>query len=168
MSRKPRIPMTPAQLPQQRVYLVRGVPQPPAGWSPLDAEALQPFEAAKMPRSARYLGQVEWSWSPMNMRISAYYVSMDRGHRQWLLWSKTYDDNWGRWMDPVVDAAAARCGLDAKKAAKLLLIHAWSLERAEGLERFDWVSEADLIEPGEFNEVATAVWGAEAGEAGER
>jgi hypothetical protein len=151
--------MTPAQLPQQRVYLVRGVPEPPAGWSPLDAEAMRRLGATKMPRGARYVGQVEWAWSPMNTRISAYYVSMDPSHRHWLLWIGTYDDNWGRWMVPVLDAAALRGVLGARTAAKLLLIHTWSLERDDGLDSFHWVNEADLLQAGEFNEISTAVWG---------
>jgi hypothetical protein len=157
--------MTPAQLPQQRVYLVRGVPEPPAGWTPLDFEALGHLGATRMPRSARYVGQVEWAWSPMNMRISAYYVSMDRTRRHWLLWTRAYDDNWGRWMEPALKVAARGCGLDAKTAAKLLLVHTWSLERDDGLDSFHWVNEADLLEAGEFNEISTAVWGDDGGEA---
>lgn len=101
--------MRPADLPHQRLYLVKGVPITPPGWAPLETAALDTYKNARMPRSARYVGQVEWAWSPMHMRISAYYVSMDRAHRHWLLWTKAYDDNWGRWMDPALKAAAARC-----------------------------------------------------------
>jgi hypothetical protein len=62
-------------------------------------------------------------------------------------------------MEPALDAAARRCGLDARTAAKLPLIHTWSLERDDGLDSLHWVNEADLVEAGEFNEISTAVWG---------
>ena len=100
MARKPRIPMLPTELPQQRLYLVKGLPERPANWSitfGTEAERLAP---TAMPRSARYIAQVEWAWSPMHMRIDAYYLSMCSHHRHWVLWSKGYDDNWSRWMDP--------------------------------------------------------------------
>ena len=160
MSRKPRIPMTPDALPQQRVYLVRGLPRPPLGWATLAEDKLQRLAPTTMPRSARYLGQVEWAWSPMHSRISGYYLSMDRSHRHWVLWDRPYDDNWGRWMEPCAVAAARRCAADANTAAKLLLVHTWSLERDDGLDQFHWVGEAAFLEAGEFNEIAAAVWDA--------
>jgi hypothetical protein len=64
-------------------------------------------------------------------------------------------------MEPVLDAAAPRRALDARTAAKLLLMHTWSLERDDGLDSFHWVNEADLMEPGELNEISTAVWGSD-------
>lgn len=113
------------------------MPTPPPGWAPVETAALDTYENARMPRSARYLGQVEWAWSPANSRISAHYLSMDRRHRHWLLWLKPYDDNWGRWDQPQVDAAAPRQRLDARAAAKLLLAHASAGERDQryGLDR---------------------------------
>lgn len=167
MTHRPRIPMRPTELPQQRLYLVKGVPTPPPGWAPLETAALDTYKNARMPRSARYLGQVEWAWSPANSRISAYYLSMDRRHRHWLLWLKPYDDNWGRWDQPQVDAAAPRQRLDARTAAKLLLAHAWAGERDQryGLDRFHWVNEDESLEAGEFNEIGDAVWGQEPQEA---
>ena len=51
MARKPRIPMLPTELPQQRLYLVKGLPERPANWSitlGTQAEGLAP---TAMPRS---------------------------------------------------------------------------------------------------------------------
>ncbi len=87
--------MLPTDLPQQRLYLVKGQPVRPPGWSATIIESSDPFAAIPMPKSARYIGQIEWAWSSMNTRIDAYYLSMDRPHRRWLLWIKPYDDNWG-------------------------------------------------------------------------
>jgi len=116
---------------------------------------------AAMPRSARYVGQVEWASSPMNMRIDAYYLSMCSRHRHWVLWLKGYDDNWSEWMAPQVVAAAPRCGLDAGSAAKLLLAHYWDQERENQLDAFHWVNSGGILDAGELNEVAVAAWGSD-------
>ena len=50
MARKPRIPMLPTQLPQQLLYLVKGMPERPVNWSTTlgtEAEGLSP---SAMPR----------------------------------------------------------------------------------------------------------------------
>jgi hypothetical protein len=78
--------MTPQELPQQRLHLARALSVPPSAWSVALDEAAGAEAPASLPRSARYVGQVEWAWSPMNMRISAYYVSMDHRHLKWLQW----------------------------------------------------------------------------------
>ena len=111
-----------------------------------------------MPRSARYLGQVEWAWSPMHMRIDAYYLSMDRPHRRWLLWTKPYDDNWGRWDAPLVLARAPRARVAIKDAATLLLIDYLASQRDEGTDRFHWVNEEGLLDSGDMNAIAAIVW----------
>ena len=160
MARKPRIPMQPADLPQQRLYLIQGMPELPAGWSvKTDTQALDLAPAA-MPRSARYLGQVEWSWSPMHMRIDAYYLSMCSHHRHWVLWGKGYDDNWSRWMAPEASMVAPRCGLTPDAAARLLLLSYWAEQRLQKVDRFHWVNEDGELDAGELTEIATAVWGA--------
>ena len=136
MSRKPRVPMSPEALPQQRLYLVRGLPHPPPGWAPVIGEGIGLAQQA-MPRGARYVGQLEWSWSPMHSRIGAYFLSMDRSHRRWLLWMKPYDSNWCLWDKPTLKAMSTRPGLAAKVAAQLLLCEVWKDEVVnEELDRF--------------------------------
>jgi hypothetical protein len=159
MSNKPRIPMSPQELPQQRLYLVRGLPAIPPSWAVLIDSALQGFGDIAMPRSARYLGQVEWAWSPMHNRLSSYYISMDRARQHWLLWVRPYDTNWGRLSRSFLLAAAPRCGLSARDASKLLLAKVWSDEATDdGLDHFHWVGDVGMLEAGEFNEIADAVW----------
>jgi hypothetical protein len=111
-----------------------------------------------MPRSARYIAQVEWAWSPMHMRIDAYYLSMCTHHRYWVLWGKGYDDNWSRWMDPTAVAVAPRSGLATEAAARLMLHDHWVQERDGGLDRFHWVNESGSLEAGAVVELATGVW----------
>ena len=158
MTRRPRIPMLPTELPQQRLYLVKGQPVRPAGWSATIGELSDNDTPATMPRSARHLGQVEWAWSPMHMRIDAYYLSMDRPHRRWLLWVKPYDDNWGRWEVPVVVARAPRLGLVDTDAAKLLLIDYLAVQRDQDTDRFHWINEEGLLDSGDINAIADIVW----------
>lgn len=162
MTRKPRIPMRPSELPQQRLYLVRGQVIRPAGWASTTEQATTGIDLpAAMPRTARYLGQVEWAWSPMNMRIDAYYLSMDRPHRRWVLWGKPYDDNWGQWDAPTSIICGPRIGLTAPDAARLLLLDYWATQRDDGTDRFHWINEEGLFNAGDFNAVAEAVWQAE-------
>ena len=161
MSRKPRVPMSPEELPQQRLYLVRGLPHPPPGWAPVIGEGVGLAQQA-MPRGARYVGQLEWSWSPMHSRISAYFLSMDRSHRRWLLWMKPYDSNWCLWDKPTLEAMSRRSGLTAKVAAQLLLCEVWKDEVVnEELDRFHWIGETALLSAGELSNLADAVWGDE-------
>ena len=161
MTRRPRIPMRPTELPQQRLYLVKGQPVRPAGWPATIGEPADNHTPATMPRSARYLGQVEWAWSPMHMRIDANYLSMDRPHGRWLLWAKPYDDNWGRWDAPLVLARAPRARVAIKDAATLLLIDYLASQRDDGTDRFHWVNEEGLLDSGDMNAIASTVWGDE-------
>ena len=95
--KNPSIPMSPDQLPQQRIVPVASIPARP---NPFDAvigwnEKPDGVVLANGPRNPEYLGQVEWAWSRMNNRVDAYYISRGRSH--WMLWLYSYDDNWGKW-----------------------------------------------------------------------
>lgn len=159
MARKPRIPMLPTELPQQRLYLVKGLPERPTNWLITFGTQAEGLAPPAMPRSARYIAQVEWAWSPMHMRIDAYYLSMCSRHRYWVLWGKGYDDNWSRWMDPNAVAVTSRAGLPFDAAARLMLHDYWAHERDGGLDRFHWVNESGMLAAGGVAEIATAVWG---------
>ncbi len=164
MTRKPRIPMLPSELPQQRLYLVKGLPERPANWSTKTGGQADDIAPAAMPRSARHIGQMEWAWSPMHMRIDAYYLSMCSHHRHWVLWAKGYDDNWGRWMKPCPVVVAERVGVAAEDAARLLVFDYWKEERTEDVDHFHWVNEGEMIDVGGLAEIGDAVWGVDEGE----
>lgn len=157
MTRKPHIPMLPSELPQQRLYLVKGLPERLANWSMKTGKPAQDIAPSAMPRSARYFGQVEWAWSPMHMRIDAYYLSMCSRHHHWVLWSKGYADNWGRWMEPCPFAAAQRVGVTTAAAARLLAFDYWQEERGREVDRLLWVNEGALIDASGLAEIASAV-----------
>jgi hypothetical protein len=157
-ARLPRIPMTPQELPQQRLHLVRALPVPPSAWSVALDEAAGTEAPASLPRSARYVGQVEWAWSPMNMRIDAYQLSMSRHHRAWVLWLRPFDDNWSRWDDAVPVASAPRCGLAARDAARLLMAAYWRRQADDGVDHFHWINGEGLLSAGDLKEIGRIAW----------
>ena len=86
MTNKPRIPMSPDELPQQRIHEVITLPPRP---EPFDCHiGYSQFPKGSLPSSTpsnmTYLAQVEWAWSPMHNRLDAYYLH--RGRTHWSLW----------------------------------------------------------------------------------
>jgi hypothetical protein len=150
--------MLPTELPQQRLYLVKGVPARPEGWVATLGEPQDAAVPAAMPRSSRLVGQVEWAWSPMHSRLDAYYLSMDRARTRWLLWCRYYDDNWSRWEAGSIIAHGPRARLPPKAAAQLLLAAFWTAECRNGTDRFHWVNEDELLSAGEMKEIADVAW----------
>ena len=93
MIREPKIPMSPEELPQQRIHEVVALPKRPAEFDFKVGYELVPYgELPKnAPTNSTYLCQVEWAWSPAHSRLDAYYLH--RGRTHWSLWSKYWDDN---------------------------------------------------------------------------
>ena len=108
------------------------------------------------PRNPTYLCQVEWAWSPVHNRLDAYYLHRGRSH--WSLWSRYWDDNWGKW-----EWAAAACvhrrGVTEKQAAVYLLLELWKHEVREfDLDQFHWINEGVYITVAELMAIAREVW----------
>ena len=97
MIRNPTIPMSPEELPQQRIYEVVDLPVRPEPFDCLVGYGGVPDDIVSKhaPRSPLYLCQVEWAWSPMHNWLDAYYLHRGRSH--WILWTRYWDDNWGKW-----------------------------------------------------------------------
>jgi hypothetical protein len=159
MGALPRIPMRPEALPQQRLSLVVPLPPRPTGFAGTrDAPGSVP-PSLKMPRSARYIGQVEWAWSMINARLDAYYLSTNRARTHWILWLRSYDDNWGRWDEPHIYAHAPRQNVSAKVAATYLLLDAWSASIAEyELDHFHWINKAAFLSVKELVAISRIAW----------
>ena len=66
MTREPKIPMAPEQLPQQRIHEVITLPERPAVFDCVVGQRIYPKGALpqKPSPNATYLCQVEWAWSP--------------------------------------------------------------------------------------------------------
>ncbi len=159
MATPPKIPMLPEELPLQRVTLIVTLPPRPAGFEGL----FEPPETlpvpVKMPRSAKYLGQVEWAWGPNNNLVAAYYLSTDRHQRYWLLWVRPYDDNWGRWSEPFIYTYAPKQGVPANVAAIYLLLDCWKNEQLESEPgHFHWINSAGFLSVEELHAIGRVVW----------
>jgi hypothetical protein len=159
MARIPKIPMRPEELPQQRITLVASLPPRPAGFvgkrEPPESVPLP----AKIPRSAKYVGQFEWAWGPNNSLLVAYYLSTNRERTHWLLWVRPYDDNWGKWDEPQVQVYAPKQNVPGKIAAAYLLLDSWTEEvRESKLDHFHWINKADFLSVEELHAIGRVVW----------
>ncbi len=163
---KLRIPMSPGELPQQRLYFVEDLPRRPVGFkttcnygviAPPGIEFL-----SRKPSRARLLCQLEWAWSPANNRISAYYLSMNRSRSRWLLWMCTpNDDNWdgrGRW-ECLLMGIAPRRGVSAFTAAVWLLHDSLEMEMSDGNTAYlqFWINEDDLLSVDDIQAIRRAL-----------
>ena len=158
MTREPHIPMSPDELPQQRIKEVIGLPERPSqfdfdvgyGCSPKDGAPASGLE------NATYLCQTEWAWSPMHSRVDAYYLL--KGTSEWSLWSKYWDDNWGEWQYICIGTVHRR-GVDQRQAAIYLLLEFWECDVKENyLDEFHWINETGYLDVAELSAIAREVW----------
>lgn len=82
MTRRPRIPMTPDQLPRQRLVEVVDLPAAPEGLAPTVCLYWMPWDILPKtrPRRMAYFGTVEWAWNPMSYRVDSYFLHRARHH----------------------------------------------------------------------------------------
>ena len=152
----PIIPMKPEQLPQQKVYEALTLPQRPEPFNCRAGCEEVPQEAVPKngPRSATYLGHVEWAWSPMHNRLDAYYLH--RGRRYWILWIRYFGFS-ERWeWHPV--ACVRHSEASRKQAAVYLLMALWQVEDCD---KFHWINEASYLSVAELQAIAREVWTSE-------
>ena len=158
MTREPHIPMSPQELPQQRIHEVVGLPVRPAEFNCDVGYGASPKGGLPKTGLANsiYLCQVEWAWSPAHNRLDAYYLH--RGRSEWSLWSKYWDDNWMQW-EHVGNGTVHRRGVDQKQAAVYLLLEYWAFDAREGdVDQFHWVNEAAYLSIAELAAIAREVW----------
>ena len=159
MIREPKIPMSPEDLPQQRIHEVVTLPKRPEEFDFKVGYELFPYgELPKnAPTNSTYLCQVEWAWSPAHSRLDAYYLH--RGRTHWSLWSKYWDDNWMKWEQITVGYVPRR-GVDQKQAAVYLLLEFWTFDAQENsVDEFHWINEDGFISIAELAAIAREVWG---------
>ena len=159
MTREPKIPMSPEELPQQRIHEVVALPKRPAEFDFKVGYELFPYgELPKnAPTNSTYLCQVEWAWSPAHSRLDAYYLH--RGQTHWSLWTKFWDDNWMKWEQITVGYVPRR-GADQKQAAVYLLLEFWAYDAQENsVDEFHWINEDGFISIAELAAIARKVWG---------
>jgi hypothetical protein len=161
MFEKPKIPMRPEDVPQQRLKLVVELPPRPAGfkgncqfYNPMPEEV----EPKRGPRKPVCLGSVEWAWDPNYSRVDSYYLSSHKSY--WLLWIGGTDENsWDLKWRWVPYAYAPKSSVDEKNAAIYLLLDAWMSEASNtSLDHYHWIDCPDLLSVAEISEIARNVW----------
>ena len=74
------------------------------------------------------------------------------------MWSKYWDDNWGRW-EIVTIGFVLRRGVSNKQAAVHLLTDFWKFDAKEnGVDQFHWINEAEYLSVAELAAIARVVW----------
>lgn len=84
--------------------------------------------AEKPPKSAKHVVTTSWSWSPAHSRLSEYRISAGKGRETWNLFESSYDHDSGKRISARVATGSPYRGVDAKKAAYLLLRVTWQAE----------------------------------------
>jgi hypothetical protein len=92
----------------------------------------------------------------MNYGIEAFYLQALKKH--WVLWLRTYDDNWSRW-DWLPIGYCSRKGMDRTTAASHLLLEYWKFTREPRgggyVDRpFDWINQEGLLSVADVRAIA--------------
>ena len=147
-------------MPQQKLYLASAKPK----WTDLDPIEVTPGRSGvsiDTPKSATFLCQVEWAWSPMNNRVADYYLSQDTTRTKWVLWSSLLNDHERPWRWYTIDSVQVlpRRGISKETAAMVLLTtyFEWQ-ERAELLDRYHWINSEGFLDVGDIQLTADIAW----------
>jgi len=154
--------MNPEELPQQRLYEVKTLPDFDALPLPKLEEVGSNGIPKKKPSSATFLCQAEWSWSPVHHRLENYDVSLNTKRDKWLLWVSYFND-WERpwkWETYQEVYSVDRSVVKKKSAASLLLLWKyWSDARDnEYIDEFHWIGAEGLFDAGDLNTLGHLVW----------
>ncbi|MDF1621645.1 hypothetical protein [Pseudothioclava nitratireducens] len=155
---KPKIPMSPSELPRQRLVEVIDLPPRPEGFTPvvdycLTDEGVGP---KRRPREMLFLGGAEWAWSPMHNRIEAYYLH--RGRNYWITYHRDLEAE-DREFEWSIGAYVEKRGVNARQAAVHLMIARWRFEADNGLDEFHWLIHDGFLTVPDWRAISRAVWG---------
>lgn len=159
MNGSPPLPMTPDQLPEQRLVEVVDLPKVPGGFAPIPCLFSMPDHILpkRRPREMTFLGTVEWASGPMSSRIETYWLHRARKH--WIIWIE--DRDWTnypayKWQ---VAAYVERRGVSGEAATPHLIAARWELEMRERyLDHFHFVSNEGALSVPEWTAIVRAVW----------
>ena len=154
------VPMTPDQLPQQRLVQVLDLPPLPEGARIVADDRQFPEAHADRvsPGDTTFLIALEWSWSPMHSRLQGF--SLERyEHRDWVLWSYFVDFVENGDHPWVLSAVCADSDLDERTAA-IHMVSASLLEeiRIQDLDRWHWIADTGLLGPAEMRAIGRELW----------
>jgi hypothetical protein len=112
------------------------------------------FTVGHLPQASEQIAVVSWEWGPGHGRTDEYYL-------------KEADDGWQLWLvDPscpeTTTAAVAVSTVPYRSPAEAgndLLRRYWQWSEHDGLDRFNILDKASLLEAGEIEQIAERVWG---------
>ena len=159
MTDKPKIAMSPNELPSQRLHEVVELASRPKGVEFVACTDEDPKEILpeRRPTNMTYLGSVEWAWSPMHDRIDAYHLHRGRNH--WILYIEDLEPEMPDYAWSV-GAFVQRKGVDERQAAVHLLMERWKAEHdLWDLDEFGFINQEGFLSMSELKEIARRVWG---------
>ena len=161
MAKQPGPLMDFTDLPQQRLYSVPDIPDDLFNKKIELLELGDRHVPRQIPRSAKFVIQVEWAWTPMHNRLTNYHISLDSARKRWVIWESILNDHSIPWRWYTVDQVhlVQRSGLSREAAAMILLKAAWENNRdGEMIDHYHWINGTGLIEVGTASEIARLVW----------
>ena len=156
----PPIPWSMDNFPQQRINAVRNLPPKPKHLY-FKSVYLKPHNARsiKRKRLLKYLGGVEWSWTPAHQRIDHYYLASSK--KYWMLWNHILiyiTDPW-RWEWHLLSICKRTYNIDTKTIAIHLLKTQWEYDYKEKeVDHYHFVSVTDYFDVEDFQAIGRAVW----------
>lgn len=155
---KTHVPMSPSELPQQRLYAVETLP-PIDERPPIEIHGYDGRDSPKtIHRNSQLIAQAEWAWGPMNNRIYAYWLHP--GRSRWHLWLAALDDNSVPWRwERILVASCPRRNVSDELAAVSLMVAFWMWDvQTENLDPYHWLNQTGLLSVGQINAIRDEVW----------
>lgn len=159
--KKPKIPMVPQDLPQQRLAIVKDLPQRPDIWDGVTAYGGRGFPPdailKRPPRNPIYLFQAEWAWSPANSRLNAFYLN--KGRKHWILYSNyidyDFDDDW-TW-NPAGCVPIKQASM--REAAIWLMIDYMMYDAAHSeVDEWHMINEVGYLSIADIRAISRVIW----------
>ena len=155
------IPMTPEELPQQRLNKVVTIPPKPDNldihldfW--YQSEGLLKDRPKGTPRKLTFVCSLEWAWSPMHSRIDNYYLNPKP--KNWLLWNNWPNDNEGYWQWDIV-AFSNKVKADERTIAAHMLLKILKFEaKHSSLDRIHMINNTGCLSVEDVQTIGREVW----------
>ena len=116
---------------------------------------------ARMPRTAKHVATVEWTWTPWHNYEFSYHLSTNISRTHWILWWGYYDDIVTcKWVH-IPYAYGPRKGVLPKVAAIYLMIEGLRGQQAEdedSISDFHIIKRTGLVSEEELWSIESLVW----------
>jgi hypothetical protein len=154
MPRSSKVPLSFADLPQQRIYEVVTLPPRPTDLVITIAWEFPPHVGPKqgVPRNPTFLIQTEWAQTRDHSGVNEFHLHARR--HWWLLWTRWLDDvdfPWRWYWAPV--AYCPRKGVSQAQAATYLLVEYFRHEGIPPGDAAEWINEEGFLSVADLNAI---------------